>query len=198
MPITIVRQPPGAKVPEEGNPFSEARTGAYDPREMASSGKEWKLGSRRGWQRVRMGLGLSASFLPLVMFGCQNHDAALVFEAPSDREVSLRRNVQPIFNANCALSGCHDAATHEQNMILAAGSTYDTTFGIVGVASQEAAGLKRVRAGASGHSYLINKLEGTQTQVGGSGERMPFGAGALSADQIQTIRRWIDEGARDN
>ena len=42
-------------------------------------------------------------------------------------------------------------------------------------------------------SYLFQKLLGT-----GAGERMPYNGSALPADQIETIRNWILEGAADN
>ena len=63
-------------------------------------------------------------------------------------------------------------------MTLASGQLYDTTVGIVNVPSVEAAGILRVKRRASAASYLINKIEGTQAQVGGSGAQMPSGSGA--------------------
>src|SRR5262249_38164302 len=115
---------------------------------------------------------------------------------PASQPVSLQRNVQPIFTQSCALAGCHDA-THQENLDLRPGSTFNPTFGIVGVPSVEAAGVMRVNAGASGSSYLVNKIEGTQATVHGSGVRMPP-TGPLADSDIETIRRWIDEGARNN
>ena len=45
-------------------------------------------------------------------------------------------------------------------------------------------------------SYLINKLDGTQGQlVSGAGERMPPGGGYLSFEQLEVLRRWINDGA---
>ena len=43
-------------------------------------------------------------------------------------------------------------------------------------------------------SYLIQKLLGT-AQIG---ERMPLGGDAVSTADINVIRQWIIEGARDN
>jgi hypothetical protein len=42
---------------------------------------------------------------------------------------------------------------------------------------------------------VIHKLEGTQAAVGGEGANMPLTGGALSADQIDMIATWIDDGA---
>ncbi len=43
-------------------------------------------------------------------------------------------------------------------------------------------------------SYLLHKIEGTQTTVGGSGSRMPS-VGSLTDDQILLVRTWIETGA---
>jgi hypothetical protein len=60
----------------------------------------------------------------------------------------------------------------------------------VSVASVET-GVLRVAPGNASNSYLIQKLEGTQT----SGARMPFGGPFLDAATIAVIRQWIDSGA---
>lgn len=131
--------------------------------------------------------------------GCENTDP-LLFDrkTPKGARISLRRDVQPIFTRSCALVGCHDAGFHSQNLILEAGGTFDPQFGLVNVPSGEAPGRLRVNPGDSSTSYIINKLEGTQGQVGGSGTQMPQGGPALSPDLIETIRSWIDDGARNN
>jgi hypothetical protein len=103
--------------------------------------------------------------------------------------------VQPIFTANCAFSGCHAGASPAQGMNLSAGQAYAN---IVNVAANEAAGLMRVLPGQPDSSYLVHKIQGTQSTVGGSGGRMPLGASALSQTQIDTIRRWITDGAQNN
>ncbi len=45
-------------------------------------------------------------------------------------------------------------------------------------------------------SYLYHKLTDTHTEVGGSGDKMPFDA-ALTAEQLATIRAWIEQGAKN-
>jgi hypothetical protein len=47
-------------------------------------------------------------------------------------------------------------------------------------------------------SYLVHKIQGTQTTVGGSGQRMPLIGGPLTEDEIAVIRAWIAAGALDN
>lgn len=69
---------------------------------------------------------------------------------------------------------------------------------IVGVPSDEASDLNRIEPGDPEKSYLLHKVLGTQRTVGGSGSRMPLGGRALSDDQINKIRQWIEQGAQDN
>ena len=102
--------------------------------------------------------------------------------------------VQPILTANCALSGCHAGASPAQGMNLSLGQAFAN---IVNVPSNES-GLLRVKPSEPDSSYLVHKIQGTQSTVGGSGGRMPLGRAALSQAQIDIIRQWIADGAPNN
>lgn len=102
--------------------------------------------------------------------------------------------VQPIFTANCALSGCHAGASPAQGMNLSSGQAYGNIVNVPSVESR----LLRVKPGQPDSSYLVHKIQGTQTTVGGSGGRMPLGRAALSQTQIDVIRQWIADGAPNN
>ena len=106
--------------------------------------------------------------------------------------ISLARDVQPIFTANCALSGCHAGSGPVLGQNLAVGLAYGS---LVEVPAQEAPGYFRVRPFFPDSSYLVHKIQGTQTVLGGSGARMPLGAAPLTAAEIATIRSWIAVGA---
>lgn len=110
--------------------------------------------------------------------------------------VSFRRDLQPILTGRCV--ACH--VTGAEN----AGLNLSRAFArqhLVGVPSSEAP-LMRVAPGQPDASYLIHKLRGTQTTVGGSGALMPLAdspkAQPLDAQQVELFRRWILEGAADN
>jgi len=137
----------------------------------------------------------------LLLASCANDDATLGVDllgpTPSSM-VSLRQDVQPIFTTSCAVSGCHDAGSLSAGMVLEEGRLFDPGEGIVGVPSQEAPGVLRVKPGSSAESYLIHKLQGTQDTVGGAGDPMPLGGEPLSEATLQVIRDWIDQGALDN
>ena len=59
--------------------------------------------------------------------------------------------------------------------------------------------LKRVLPSVPDSSYLVHKIQGSQLlpPAKGSGVQMPIGA-TLSKGQINTIRNWILQGAKNN
>ncbi len=125
--------------------------------------------------------------------GCRNADPRIFPDPldPSGGTISLSRQVQPIFNLNCV--PCHGGASPEMNLSLEPGRLYDPALGAVGVPSRELPPLFRIEPGASRSSYLVHKITGR----GIVGDRMPVG-GALSVEEIDVIREWIDDGAPNN
>jgi len=105
--------------------------------------------------------------------------------------VSLSANVQPIFSVNCAVSGCHNAATATQGLSL---ESNDAHANIVDRPSSEMQSLDRIEPGDPANSFLYLKLNPSPP----SGQRMPFGGPYLSEEQILTIRFWIEQGAQNN
>ncbi len=63
---------------------------------------------------------------------------------------------------------------------------------LVGVASVQNSALLRVDPGNPNDSYLIQKLEGTQS----TGGQMPLGGTPLPQADIDVIRQWITDGAQ--
>jgi hypothetical protein len=93
-----------------------------------------------------------------------------------------------VFTPTCAVSGCHRGAGAQQGLQLDETNSYTL---LVGVASNEDAGVLRVSPGDPNNSYLIQKLEGSAS----TGEQMPFGATPLDQATIDNIRTWITNGA---
>lgn len=108
---------------------------------------------------------------------------------------SLSCDVQPIFTANCALSGCHAGTSPAEGQNLSAGQAFAS---IVNVPSNQVPRLFRVEPSDPDSSYLVIKVLGEAAQVGGTDTRMPLGLDPLSAAQIDTIRSWIAAGALNN
>lgn len=114
---------------------------------------------------------------------------------PPAAAVRFSQDIQPVFTASCARAGCHGGTNPAEGMNLSAGEAYAS---IVNVASNELPSMDRIEPGDPDDSYLVNKIQGTQGNVGGSGERMPLGGGALPQGTIDLIRRWVSEGAANN
>lgn len=86
-------------------------------------------------------------------------------------------DIQPILDANCAYSGCHNPASHADGYDF---SEYSTT-------------IKAIRKGNAGGSRLYKVLVKT------SGDRMPPSPlDRLPTDQINLIAAWINQGAENN
>jgi hypothetical protein len=109
--------------------------------------------------------------------------------------VCFERDIQPIFTANCALSGCHAGTSPQQGQNLSDGLAYQN---IVNVPSHERPGMMRVLPFQPDSSYLVHKIQGDQASVGGQGGRMPLGMTPLTPQQIDLIRAWITAGAKNN
>lgn len=103
--------------------------------------------------------------------------------------VTLAELQANIFGPRC--SGCHSGfgAGLPGSMNL---SSAQTTFAaLVNVASVEVPTLLRVKPGDPDNSFVIHKIEGTQT----AGQRMPAGGPFLDQATIDQVRAWIAAGA---
>src|ERR1700730_1888663 len=80
---------------------------------------------------------------------------------------------------------CHIGAGAPQGLQLDAAHSYAL---LVGVPSVEEPSLLRVKAGDPGNSYIIRKLEGGASIVGG---QMPLGETPLPPATIAAISQWI-------
>lgn len=106
---------------------------------------------------------------------------------PGTLEPTIESIQQHVFSPRCAT--CHAGANAPVGLRLEdAQTSYDN---LVDVMSVEEPTLDRVQPGAPDDSYLVHKLEGTQTV----GERMPRGQAPLDEDTIAVIRQWIASGA---
>ncbi|MEM1450470.1 MAG: c-type cytochrome domain-containing protein [Planctomycetota bacterium] len=103
--------------------------------------------------------------------------------------VTLSGEVQPILTTSC--TGCHSGGAPASGLNLSSGVTHGAT---VGVASTGIPTMNLITAGDPNASYLIDKIEGTQTV----GVRMPPSGAPLTPTQITLIRVWTTDGALDN
>lgn len=107
--------------------------------------------------------------------------------------VTLTQLQTSVFGPIC--SGCHSGPTSTN---LPSGMNLSTAAesfaALVGVTSLQVGTLNRVTAGDADASYIINKLEGTQTV----GVRMPQGGPFLDQPTIDMVRQWIADGAAND
>src|SRR2546421_4333587 len=99
--------------------------------------------------------------------------AAGILSAQSPAKVDFARDVQPILRQNCV--GCHGPSQQISGLRLDRKSAAFNRRGVV--------------PGSSTNSFLYNRISGTAY-----GTQMPP-TGALRAEQISTIKTWIDQGA---
>jgi hypothetical protein len=109
----------------------------------------------------------------------------------------LARDVQPIFTAKCATTGCHAGATPAGAHTLEAGKTYADNVNVKALVPKN--GL-RVKPGSVKGSYLARKILGIGIKDGTA--LMPSGcpglpptSGCLTPQETVTILSWIQRGA---
>ena len=138
--------------------------------------------------------------LTLLSIGCDEKLSDLTGPTPG-LSVTFASIEREIFNttdsagrAGCI--NCHTNAggrTPAAGMNLSIGAAYDN---LVNRPSTGKPGAIRVIPGDPDGSYLVQKIEGAPGIVG---QRMPRTGGPyLTPGQIMVIRRWIQEGAKNN
>jgi hypothetical protein len=104
---------------------------------------------------------------------------------PPGEPVNYEEHIQPIFDRSCVTSGCHNS-DKAGGLDLSSGKSYSN---LVNVPSQNYPPFLRVKAGSPDSSVLYNKLVGNPD----FGERMPVGGNPLPQEELDLIRRWIEE-----
>jgi uncharacterized membrane protein len=94
-------------------------------------------------------------------------------------KIYFQQQVLPILVSNCAMSGCHDDASHKEGVVLTSYSKVMATG--------------EIRAGNPGNSKLYKVIVDNDP-----GDRMPQPPqNPLTAQQIQIISTWIQQGAQN-
>ena len=123
--------------------------------------------------------------LIILLFGC---DDTLTVEDVDNKpipqsNISFSQNIYPILQVKCALSGCHAPPNPEKGLDLSnyAGVTADPNI---------------VFPGLPDNSLLVLAIEGITPPI----QKMPPNGFArpVTSEQIRGIRKWIEEGAKDN
>lgn len=91
--------------------------------------------------------------------------------------VCYKTEIEPIIQSNCAMSGCHDAATAEEDIVL---DSYENI-------------LKIVKPGKPNSSELYEVLTS-----GGEKAMPPSPKAPLNSEVVASIRLWILQGAKND
>ena len=93
--------------------------------------------------------------------------------------VYFQQDVLPLIVSSCAMSGCHDAASAQEGVVLTSYATIMNTG--------------NVKAGQPNNSELYEVLVETDPD-----KIMPPPPASMTAAQIQLIKTWIQQGAQNN
>lgn len=155
-------------------------------------------GAERANSRITIGALTAIAFASIgLIAGCpsnndnggnNNDDDGGMVTGP----ISFANDIQPIFSRSCV--DCHTPGGFAANtgLFLTEGTAFSR---LVNVKSSQNSNLTRVVPGDSAASLLFQKISSDRPPVGG---RMPLFDDALSSDDIERIRLWIDEGAEEN
>lgn len=135
---------------------------------------------------------ISLLFLFMLVFviGCSSSDKGTPPFGTIDEDPSFSDDIAPIFASLCSNDGCHSTRTASAGLVL---ESNVARTNLVNISATSESGKTRVIPGNSTDSYVIIKLEGRQN----SGSKMPL-TGSISGTQIQLIKNWIDQGAKNN
>ncbi|PKN54920.1 MAG: hypothetical protein CVU56_23985 [Deltaproteobacteria bacterium HGW-Deltaproteobacteria-14] len=103
------------------------------------------------------------------------------------------------FKPGCSFDGCHDQRSSEGGLDFESPGLHARLVNVAAMDDNAGArGKLRVVPGDPDASFLVQKVEGTQ--AGDEGELMPEGADAPISPEcrIAQLRRWIEDGAKDN
>ena len=103
----------------------------------------------------------------------------IVFPASN---ISYSQQVDPLFQQRCALSGCHAGSSAQAGLDLLTPSYSNL------INHQP----RLLNPGSSVNSLLAQRIDGRL------GPQMPYMAQPLNSNQIAGIKKWIDEGAKNN
>ena len=123
-------------------------------------------------------------FAALALWSCKDqiggpNQSPIVFPASN---ISYSKYIDPLFQQRCAVGGCHSSTT-------AAGDLDLTMPSYTSLMNHQP---RLVVSGASNNSLLVQRLDGRIQPV------MPPLQSPLTSNQINGIKKWIDEGALNN
>ena len=140
----------------------------------------------------RIFYSISLLLLSIILWSCSS-------DSPTEPDPGNNSSTAPlsklsdiqtkVFNQSCAITGCHGSTSTQAGLLLTDGNSFSN---LVNIQSVLFPSFKRVDPNNSANSLLIKILKGEVTP------RMPFNRTPLSATVIDSIAKWIDNGALNN
>jgi hypothetical protein len=107
---------------------------------------------------------------------------------------SYEADVRPVFMYGCVHFGCHYRERNAEGLVLGEGVDPEN---LINIASRQNPSMNRITPFDGANSYLLHKITGTQSYIGGYGERMPYQRiDPLRDEEIGAVREWIGGGAK--
>jgi hypothetical protein len=116
----------------------------------------------------------------ILLSACKDTGPGLTDVIPTSN-VSYSLHIQPIFDYYCATSGCHDNSTQAGNLRLTSWDGTTASYSVVAPGNPTISKLYQVVSGISA------------TPMPPVGIKIP-----LNANQVNGIKTWIKEGAKNN
>jgi hypothetical protein len=111
----------------------------------------------------------------------QNFTSTIVFP---DSLVSFNKHVEPLFHQTCAAAGCHGGSQPAAKLNL----EIDTWHSLIDYLPPI------VLVKNSNNSPLVMYIDGSNRRS----PQMPLNSQPLTTNQINGVKKWIDEGAKNN
>lgn len=134
-------------------------------------------------------LFLLLAFSLILIPGCSEENTTEPTPTNSAPVAKLGDIQAKVFTQSCTLSGCHGPTNNQANLLLTDGNSFTNLVNVQGLLFPQ---FKRVVPDSSSNSLLIKILKSEVSP------RMPLNRDPLSTAVIDSIAKWIDNGALNN
>ena len=127
--------------------------------------------------------------------GCKDQGSDITTSPPPTQEISFASQIQAIFNSSSnGCTGCHGGSG---GLFLTQGQSYQNL--VNQQAQTGCSNLKRVLPFKADSSVLYIRVSSTSADTPcGQNSRMPQGGNRIAQSDIDLIRDWTNQGAKNN
>lgn len=136
----------------------------------------------------KISLFLFAILIPILFISC-SEEGTTSPDNTNNAPLAKFSDIKAKVFVNCLGAQCHSSAGNQGNLVLESGVAFNNLVGVQSVLFPQ---FKRVESGNSANSLLIKILKGEVNP------RMPINGNPIPAATIDSISKWIDQGALNN